>query len=266
MHKDLLTDVETIDARMYEKYYVSKFKKEYGAEQPVEGVKSYIHTRHKLLKEPTINYRNFISSTDDLPIYDVVEPETNKDVLPLIAFSILEDEKVTDGLTVLALGINPKGKSNEDDDNTARTVSDQMEKAKSITIPDATRRNALLRLMCSNLDGGKPIKRLVQADLYTKRTENAGEVNSVVTEENLTHIYYWFKYADYIYPSLGSSFLDKFKKQKKYKEFMDNITKYKDKIIFSECTKAGVPLHSSRGDIYTKLDNKGIENTIFGKY
>lgn len=151
-------------------------------------------------------------------IYQVLEPFADESTTPAYAFSLLEDLEVREGMTALAIGINPRGTK---EDFYTENSKASLEK---------TRQKILVNTY--QTQGIKAIKLFIQTDLFTVRTKNIEQINrasnlsSLSSESNYEFMQYWINKADIIIPAWGSS-LNKFPSffPRLAKDLVDNLNK-----------------------------------------
>ena len=211
--------------------------------------KKYIHTQRMIQKE---SFEPHKYGLNDTPIYEVFEPYSDKQHPSTCAFSILNDTNhYEQGTTILSIGLNPYG----DDDNKDKK-DDKPKSGKNMpsilkndckSYLEATRRNLLKHAYCTS-DIKKPIKQLVQTDLYTQRTTNGTQLadsSQPLLDSNFKNIEFWIEQADIIVPNWGSKLKSKQINNYNFHKLMQRLHENIGKVYVINFNKHGSPTHSS---------------------
>ena len=165
---------------------------------------------------------------------DIKVIETKSNDFALSSIKLLDNEKRTrgKGLTVVAIGANPRGTSGRSNSSN----KERREANKNNPRLEITRGNLLRRIIYTmneqNADSTNRVflKEFIQLDLFTLRTKNVGDLKPLIRDSSISTkkkynpaiINYWASKADWLIPCWGKVPDDALSELENYNDFIKN--------------------------------------------
>lgn len=230
-------------------------------------------TEDKLVYEHDSDYKEKLGleTTPHYKAYEVADDSLDFAFSSLIDKNNDDTANATKGLTIVSIGCNPGGDSQD------KNASNDMDTSKL----GPTRQNLIKKILFT-LHNKKQMSQFVQVDLFARRTpsisdlikaktkDNNEEVNylmNLLTKQdskyktNLEVIKYWIDNADWIILSWGSAigtFLNQFQRGREYKQEILNYVEQKKQRdsstkVFVLGIDKGEPVHPRMNNHISKL-------------